>query len=204
MITIVDYGIGNVGAIENMLDVLGLECEVTADPARVRAARKVILPGVGAFDRAMSTLRATGLVDALNEVALQRRVPVLGVCLGMQVLARGSEEGLQPGLGWIAADVRRLQPAPESGLKVPHIGWYPVRPARETALFPEASGSERFYFVHSYALECDDAGDVAATVEFAGARCCAVAKGNIYGVQFHPEKSHRYGMRLFKTFGGLR
>jgi glutamine amidotransferase len=203
MITIVDYGIGNVGAIENMLDVLGIGCVVTHDPLRVKTAEKLILPGVGAFDRAMSTLRASGLADALNEAVLQRRVPVLGVCLGMQVMARGSDEGSQPGLGWIAADVRRLQPPEDSGLKVPHIGWYRVAPTRATALFPEPGRTERFYFVHSYALKCDSPQDIAATVDFAGDRCCAVANDNIHGVQFHPEKSHRYGMRLFRTFGAL-
>jgi glutamine amidotransferase len=199
MIVVVDYGVGNIGAIVNMLDYLGVASVAGETPAAIGRATKLILPGVGAFDRAMSMLEERQLVGPLGE-AVRRGTPVLGVCLGMQLLGRRSEEGTRPGLGWIAADTVRIRPPEGSGLKVPHMGWSEVQPARPSPIFPESNTGERFYFVHSYHVVCDDPQDVAATVEYGGRLCCAVSRGNVHGAQFHPEKSHRYGMRLLRDF----
>lgn len=204
MITIVDYGVGNIGAIVNMAEYLGLDAQTSSDPKVIEAASKLILPGVGAFDKAMVTLRNRGLVDPLNHAVLNRRVPVLGICLGMQLLARSSEEGVERGLGWIQADVRRIDLPSSSPLKVPHIGWLEVNPVRSSELFDEPSRIERFYFDHSYHVQCDDPKDVAAVIDYGGKLCCAVNSGNVAGVQFHPEKSHRFGMRVLEAFGKIQ
>ena len=203
MITVVDYGVGNIGAILNMLDYLGIEAQSSGDPDVLEQAERLILPGVGAFDKAMSTLRFKRLVDPLNHAVLKRKVPVLGVCLGMQLLARSSEEGNQTGLGWISADVYRIKPPPGSPLKVPQIGWMDVQPTHPSALFELGLTNERFYFDHSYHVICDRREDVSANTDYGMPLCCAVQVGNIYGVQFHPEKSHRFGMRVLRAFGEM-
>jgi glutamine amidotransferase len=200
MITVVDFGVGNVGAMLNMLDFIGIDAVTASEPDAIAQAQRLILPGVGAFDRAMSTLNTRGLRPALDEAVLVHRRPVLGVCLGMQMLARRSEEGELPGLGWLAADVRRIPPGEAPGLKVPHVGWSDVAPRLSSPLFPAGSEHERYYFVHSYHMVCDDPLDVLATVDYGTRLCCAVHRGNIWGVQFHPEKSHRFGMRLLRAF----
>ena len=199
-ITIVDYGVGNIGSLVNMLDYLRIDCRVADTSASVASAESVILPGVGAFDVAMRELRARRLIDSLNEAALHRKIPVLGVCLGMQILGKSSEEGREQGLGWIDARAKRLSPPIGSALKVPHVGWADVDVTRDTPLFSCGSAAERFYFVHSYALYCSDQSIVAAAISFGEDVCCAVAQGNIFGVQFHPEKSHRFGMRLLMDY----
>lgn len=199
MITVVDYGVGNIGALLNIFEFLGLDATASGDASAVARAAQLVLPGVGAFDKAMSMLSERGLRQALDVAVLERRVPVLGVCLGMQLLARGSEEGNHAGLAWIAADVIRIVPVrPE--LRVPHIGWAEVRPRRSSPLFPVTTTDERFYFVHGYVMRCDEPADVVATVDYGEPLTCAVARGNICGVQFHPEKSHRYGMRLLSDW----
>jgi glutamine amidotransferase len=203
VITIVDYGVGNISALLNMFDYLGVDARATSSPDEIRNADKLILPGVGAFDKAMRTLRERGLVDSLNDAALKRRVPVLGVCLGMQLLGRGSEEGDEPGLGWIDADVVRIRPDANTGLKVPHIGWSEIEPTGTSPLFPRADSRERFYFVHSFHMVCDRAADVSARIEYGGELVCAVGRDNIHGAQFHPEKSHRFGMRLLRQYAIL-
>lgn len=205
-ITVVDYGVGNIGALLNMFDYLGIDAQASGDAAVLAKADKLVLPGVGAFDKAMSTLRARRLVEPLNEAVLVRRRPVLGVCLGMQLLARRSEEGAEPGLGWVAADVRRIVLDEGSTLKVPHIGWGEVTPKHHSALFdpPDpVQPVERFYFDHGYHVCCDRPGDVAAVIDYGSELCCAVSTGHIHGVQFHPEKSHRFGMRLLRAFAQL-
>ena len=200
MITIIDYGVGNTGALLNMFDYLGVDAEAVSTPEAVAQASKLVLPGVGAFDKAMTTLRERRLVEALDEAVLRRRVPVLGVCLGMQLLARRSEEGVERGLGWIAADVRRIALPAGSALKVPHIGWMHAEPTRSSVLFDAAVDPSRFYFDHSYHMVCDDAADVTAMIDHGGRLCCAIEHGNVLGVQFHPEKSHRFGMGLLRAF----
>ena len=203
MITVVDYGVGNIGAILNMLDYLGLEGQATGDGRAIEEADKLVLPGVGAFDKAMGTLRERRLVEPLNRAVLERKVPVIGVCLGMQLLARRSEEGREPGLGWLPAEVRRITVPQDSGLKVPHIGWMEVRPTRASSLFDADGPVERFYFDHSYFVSCEREEHETAVIDYGSPLCCAVAADNVFGVQFHPEKSHRFGMRLFTAFGKL-
>jgi imidazole glycerol-phosphate synthase subunit HisH len=200
MITIVDYGVGNIGALLNMFDYLGIDAVASGDAGSIATAEVLVLPGVGAFDKAMTTLRARQLVEPLNAAVLKRRIPVLGVCLGMQLLARKSEEGIETGLGWIEADVQRITVSPSSGLKVPNIGWVDIRATRPSPLFDPSVVNERFYFDHGYHMVCDSDNDVSATIEYGDALCCAVSCGNICGVQFHPEKSHRFGMRLLQSF----
>lgn len=200
MITIVDYGVGNIGALINMFDYLGVDAKASSDPDELVAAQKLILPGVGAFGKAMSELHARRLVGPLNEAVLQRKTPILGVCLGMQLLARWSDESNVEGLGWIAATVKRIDPG-QSGLKVPHIGWADVHPTRPSPLFTDEQ--PRFYFVHSYHMVCDNDEDRLATIRYGADLCCAVNHDNIYGMQFHPEKSHKFGMRLLTAFSQL-
>lgn len=203
MITVVDYGVGNIGAILNMLDYLGIDAQASGEPIVIERADQLILPGVGAFDKAMSTLRSRRLIEPLNMAVLERKVPVMGVCLGMQLLARGSEEGKEAGLGWLNADVRRIALPEDSTLKVPHIGWMEIQPTRPSPLFEPGSSTERFYFDHSYHVICDEPEDVSAIIDYEGPLCCAVQASNVIGVQFHPEKSHRFGMRLLRAFGRL-
>lgn len=203
MITIVDYGVGNTGALLNMFDYLGIDAKAASSPTDIASAERLVLPGVGAFDKAMSTLRERQLIEALDEAARVRKVPVLGVCLGMQLLARRSEEGKEPGLGWIAADVRRIELPADSRLKVPNMGWMQAQPTRHSHLIEPTDSETRFYFDHSYHVVCDNPDDVAATIDYGTRLCCAVEHRNVMGVQFHPEKSHRFGMRLLQTFARL-
>ena len=200
IITVVDYGVGNIGALLNMFDYLGVDAQASGDAATLAKADKLVLPGVGAFDKAMSTLRARQLIAPLTEAVLERRRPVLGVCLGMQLLARSSEEGSEAGLGWIDADVRRIELGEESSLTVPHFGWTDVKPLYRSALFDSTLPVERFYFDHSYHLCCERTVDATAVIDYGIELCCAVSADHIHGVQFHPEKSHRFGMRLLRAF----
>jgi glutamine amidotransferase len=199
MITIVNYGVGNPGAIVNMLDFIGFDARISDDPSEIRDASHLVLPGVGAFDAAMERLSTSRLVPSLEDAVFSRKVPLLGVCLGMQLLGRRSEEGVLKGLGWIAADTVRMRPDPAARLKVPVMGWADIHPASTARLF-DAGSELRFYFTHSYMVRCDDQADVAGTYDFDEAVVCAVQHDNIYGVQFHPEKSHRFGMKLLRNF----
>jgi glutamine amidotransferase len=199
LIVVVDYGVGNSGAIANMLDYLGFDVAVVADAKGLLDASHLVLPGVGAFDAAMTRLRASGMVPALEQAVFGRGVPILGVCLGMQLLGRRSEEGKSTGLGWLAADSVKLSPPAASRLKVPHIGWSDVIPRNGSKLFPDG-GQPRFYFVHSYHMRCDNDATIAAECDYGGRFICAVTQGNISGVQFHPEKSHKYGLDLYRRF----
>jgi imidazole glycerol-phosphate synthase subunit HisH len=206
MIVIVDSGIANVGSIANMFKRAGALATISSAPDEVRAAEKLVLPGVGAFDTGMRHLTERGLVDALNEAVLERRRPVLGICLGMQLLARRSEEGQSQGLGWIDADVvrfRQLQDEHGAPLRVPHMGWNTVRPVRETPLFTELGDGARFYFVHSYHMAVGDERGAAGRTRYGDSFVSVVARDNIYGVQFHPEKSHRFGLQLLRNFAAL-
>ncbi len=203
MVTIVDSGIGNVGSIVNMLKRCAVPVSVSSDPAAVAGASKLILPGVGAFDAGMESLRAQGLDQALREAVLGKGVPVLGVCLGLQLMAQGSEEGEAPGLGWLAARVVRFRLG-EAGAKLPlpHMGWSPVAFKPGSRLGPTA-GSPRYYFVHSYHLECENEDEVTGKAVYGHEFAVVVEKDNILGVQFHPEKSHRYGLELLRRFAAV-
>lgn len=201
MIIIVDYGVGNLGSILNMLKKVGAQAKISSDAKEIEAANKLVLPGVGAFDSCAGNLRASGLIPLLDEMVLQRSIPVLGVCVGMQLLTNGSEEGELPGLGWIAGETVRWRFDPkETGLRIPHMGWNEVTFSPTAQLFKGFEGETRFYFVHSYHVVCADPVDVAATVAYGYTATASVRRGNIYGTQFHPEKSHKFGMRLYKNF----
>ncbi len=202
MIVIVDYRMGNLGSIANMLKRIGASAEVSSDPGRIAAAEKLILPGVGSFDNGMNNLEELGLVDVLAESALKRKVPVLGICLGMQLMTSRSEEGVLPGLGWIGASTVRFRPA-DPRLKVPHMGWNVIAQRKDSPLLAGMEGEQRFYFVHSYHVVCEEAADVLATTFYGEDFVSAFERDNVRGVQFHPEKSHKFGMRLLKNFAGI-
>jgi glutamine amidotransferase len=195
MIAIVDYGLGNILAFATSYKRMGIPATVARSPADLAGASKVILPGVGSFDHAMGLLAASGMRPSLDELVLAKKTPVLGICVGMQMLASGSEEGKEPGLGWIDGDVRRIE-AP----RLPHMGWNDVSAKTSGGLFEGLETGARFYFLHSYYFRCEHPGDVLATADYGASFACAVRCGSIYGVQFHPEKSHRYGSRLLRNF----
>lgn len=201
MIVIVDYKMGNVGSILNMLKKIGAPAIVSSDPRDIERADKLILPGVGAFDNGMANLGQMGFMSELNDKVLNEKTPVLGICLGMELLTRGSEEGKLPGLGWIAADTIRFRFDQKSnGLKIPHMGWNSTDVVRADSLFKGLDGEARFYFVHSYHVVCHNEDDVLARTHHGYDFVAAVQRDNIFGTQFHPEKSHRYGMRVLKNF----
>ncbi|HXT16701.1 MAG TPA: imidazole glycerol phosphate synthase subunit HisH [Gemmatimonadaceae bacterium] len=200
MIVIVDYGVGNLRSIANMFRKIGHAAEISSDPETIERATKLVLPGVGAFDHGMIELTKRGLLPVLNRKVLDEGTPVIGLCLGMQLLARSSEEGSVPGLGWIDAEVVRLALPPGSPLKVPHMGWNQVRAVRPHPLLQDSTDETRFYFVHSYHLRCADDSAVIGTTEYGYEFPSVVGQGNVMGVQFHPEKSHRFGMRLLTSF----
>lgn len=204
MIAIVDSGVSNVRSVANMLRKAGVQAEVTVDPAQIAEAEKLILPGVGAFDAGMRAIRELGLRDILDRKVLEQKTPVLGICLGMQLMATRSEEGSEPGLGWIDADCVRFKF--ENGtapLKVPHMGWNTLQPARDSALFDGMDADSRFYFVHSFHLACRRDEDVLARTTYGYPFAASAGHDNVFGVQFHPEKSHRFGMALLQRFAAL-
>jgi len=201
VITVVDYGMGNVGSIANMLKKVGVPSQLTADPDQIATADRLILPGVGAFDTAMQRLDDGGLTDAIRQRVLDHGVPLLGICLGMQLLADSSEEGQRSGLGVVPGRVERLQPVgPDGPLPVPHMGWSTVDVVRPHRLLEPLGVDARYYFVHSYAFRCTDADDEVGRTTYGGSFTSVVARGDVVGVQFHPEKSHRHGWALLASF----
>ena len=201
MIVVVNYGMGNVGSLINMLKHIGVEAKASADVDDLKRASKLIIPGVGAFDSGMSALNRLGLIPLLTQRVEQEKTPVLGICLGMQLLTRGSEEGQARGLGWIAAKTVRFAPGDAAdGFKIPHMGWNTIVPLRETPLIDSNRGPLRFYFVHSYYVVCDRQEDVLAETFYGTPFASAISHENIMGVQFHPEKSHAYGKSLLSNF----
>jgi len=201
MIVIVDYGLGNPVSVRNMLRKAGHSAEVTCSPEAIRTATRLILPGVGAFDHGMRSLADRGLIEVLNDAVLARKVPVLGICLGLQLMSRGSEEGVLPGLGWLAADTILLRFAGEfEALRVPHMGWNTVTKNADSFFSDDISPDARFYFVHSYHVRFDDPSDVALTASYGGQVAAAALRGNVAGTQFHPEKSHKFGLRVLQAF----
>lgn len=204
MIHIVDYGLGNVQAFANMYKRLGFEATRAKTAAELTGATKIILPGVGAFDKAMELLDASGMRPVLEDLVVEKKVPVLGICVGMQILASASDEGASAGLGWIPGRVRSFCSAEESSkLPLPHMGWNDVAPAPGSALFAGLESDARFYFLHSFFFDSNDAAHVSARATYGLNFGCAVSSGNVHGVQFHPEKSHHYGALLLKNFAEL-
>lgn len=201
MIAILGYGLGNVKAFANIYRELNIPCTVAEDRQTLAAADRIILPGVGAFDHAMQRLKASGLAETLEEAVIERRKPVLGVCVGMQMLAQSSEEGQEAGLGWIDGKVSKITFPPDAprGL-LPHMGWSTITPKPGEPLLQGLDEELGFYFLHSYRFVCSEQADVIATADYATPFHCAIRRGNIHGVQFHPEKSHHNGIRLLKNF----
>jgi glutamine amidotransferase len=182
---------------------LNIKVAVAKNAAELKDAEKIILPGVGAFDHAMELLDQSGMRDTLDDLVLNKQVPVLGICVGMQILARSSDEGKLTGLNWIEGRVRRLEPADASRLPLPHMGWNDVQLVSRNPLFDQLESQAQFYFLHSYHFECDRNEDVLAVSAYGRDFSCAINSRNIFGVQFHPEKSHHFGARLLKNFAEL-
>ncbi len=201
MLAIIDYGMGNLGSIRNMLKKIGHNAVVTSRTEDIVAADKIILPGVGAFDNGMRNLESRGLVRVLSDKVLREKVPILGICLGMQLMTKCSEEGTLPGLGWVDARTVRFRfDDTANQRKVPHMGWNTVHVLKENRLFRGMDERTRFYFVHSYHVVLPDEGDVLTRTHYGFDFVSSYQRGNITGVQFHPEKSHKFGMQLLKNF----
>jgi glutamine amidotransferase len=201
MIIVIDYDMGNVGSVLNMLKKAGAEARLSHGPEDLLEADKLILPGVGSFDEGMTNLARLGYLPVLKRCVLEEKRPILGICLGMQLFMRRSEEGVLPGLGWIGGDNMHFRfDSAHAHLTIPHMGWNEVSSRPGSWFFVGASQEERFYFVHSYHAVCDDPGNVLATTRYGYDFASAVLKANIVGTQFHPEKSHRFGMAFLSRF----
>jgi glutamine amidotransferase len=201
MLTIVDYGVGNLASIKNMLKKVGCDAVISSDENAILDADKLILPGVGAFDTCAEKLQQSGLLDALNKKAIEQKTPVLGVCVGMQLLTEGSEEGLMPGLGWIKGRIIKFrQDDMSADLKIPHMGWAEVTFNKPSRLFENMEENPRFYFVHSYHPKLDNPEDALTMATHGYPFVAGMERDNIIGVQFHPEKSHKFGMKLLYNF----
>ena len=201
MIVVVDYQCGNNGSVVNMLRKVGARAVSSSDPKQIASADKLVLPGVGAFRRAVENIQRLNLGDLLNEKVRDQRTPILGICLGMQLFTRGSEEGDAEGFGWLAADTVRFRFDAEYGkLRLPHMGWNTVSVKESCPMAPNIDSEARFYFVHSYHVKCERSEDAAATTTHGYPFVSMVHCGNIVGTQFHPEKSHFYGMKVMKSF----
>ena len=200
MIVVLDYGMGNVGSILNMLKKIGAQVILSHEHNEIIQANKIVLPGVGAFDSGMKALQKYNLIELLKNQVIEKKKPILGICLGMQMLGRRSEEGVLPGLGYISFDNIRFSFSPELNLKIPHMGWNQVKIKATTALTKSLPDNERYYFVHSYHAKCDNSDNILMTCDYGCEFTAAVYCENIFGVQFHPEKSHSFGMRIMKNF----
>ena len=203
MILIIDYGIGNTGSILNMLKKIGADAKVSNDKTEIQNAEKLILAGVGAYDHGISQLYDHELIQVLNEQVLEKEKPILGICLGFQLFTDKSDEGIKRGLGWIKGNTKRFNISDMPSLiRVPHMGWNNIKlMIKDSPLFRDSNSEEqKYYFVHSYYVECKDNENILCRTEYGIEFTSAIQKGNIYGVQFHPEKSHKYGMQLLKNF----
>lgn len=204
MITIVNYGLGNIRAFVNVYERLNISVKVANNSNQLKEATKIILPGVGSFDHAMGLLNNSGMRETLDELVLINKLPVIGICVGMQMMAESSEEGMEPGLGWIKAkvlkfDVSKLNYKPH----LPHMGWNNIIIRQHDSLLNTFFDQSRFYFLHSYYFNPENRNEVIAESEYGEKFCTVVKKHNIYGIQFHPEKSHHNGVQLLKNFSAL-
>lgn len=201
MIVIIDYGMGNLGSIANMLKKIGAHAIISSDIAVIAEADKLILPGVGAFNNGMRNINDAGILSVLTDRVIKNKTPILGICLGMQLLTARSEEGVLPGLGWIDAETVKFNfNNKHLNLKIPHMGWNTIMVCKENSLFKGLGHEPRFYFIHSYHVVCKKEDDIIAKTFFGYEFVSAFAKDNIAGVQFHPEKSHKFGMKLLQNF----
>ena len=198
MIVIIDYEVGNLGSVQNMFKKVGAPSQISKDPAVIEQATKLLLPGIGRFDFCMQALKRSGLIPLLQKKVLVEKTPTLGICVGFQMLAEKSEEGVEPGLGWIPAEVKKFKS--QADLKVPHMGWNWVKPLKDSKLLQNFGEEPRFYFAHSYYMESGVAEYNLLQTDYGVTFTSAIQKENLYGVQFHPEKSHKFGMTLFKNF----
>lgn len=203
MIAIINYGLGNLTSIQNMCKRLGIEAVVTQDHELIKNAGKLLLPGVGHFKKGMENLQKSGLKNLLDELVLERKKPVLGICLGAQLMTRHSEEGEVDGLGWVDAQTVRFNQNKVNGLKIPHMGWSDIQVKNENPLWVNLPPEPRFYFVHTYHFLFDKEEEVSASATHGYSFACAFQKNNIYGTQFHPEKSHKFGMKVLENFNKL-
>jgi glutamine amidotransferase len=204
MITIINYGSGNINAIGNIYERLKIPFRIADRPEEVSGSEKIILPGVGAFDETISMLDESGFRAILDHEVLKNKVPVLGICVGMQILANKSEEGILPGLGWITGEVKKIDKSLlKQKPKVPHLGWNSVELNKKNSLFDGIDTDEGFYFLHSYYFECASDSDVLTRTFYGKSFASAVSNNNVYGVQFHPEKSHHNGVKLLQNFAML-
>lgn len=204
MIVIIDYGVGNIRAFTNIYKQLNIPIKIAQKAEDLENASKLILPGVGAFDYAMEQLENSGMRERLDELVLINKMPVIGICVGMQMLAASSDEGKKSGLGWIEASVKKFDEKEiKYATRLPHMGWNDIEVVKENKLLIGLGEGAKFYFLHSYYFECCQRQDVIATTEYGIKFSCAVNRNNIYGVQFHPEKSHQNGIRLLENFAKL-
>lgn len=202
MIAIVNYGLGNLGSIFNMLRRIGVKSIITSDPEQIKNAEKLILPGVGHFDKGMNELRNSGLKELLDHKVLSEKIPVLGICLGMQLMTIKSEEGTSDGLGWIHAFTKKFR-FESKEYKIPHMGWNTVSVSNKNNLLEDNEEEQRFYFVHSYYVKVTNSGNSILKTNYGLEFDSGIQRDNIYGIQFHPEKSHKFGMNLLKKFSVL-
>ncbi|MBS1596771.1 MAG: imidazole glycerol phosphate synthase subunit HisH [Bacteroidetes bacterium] len=201
MLAIVDYGVGNLASVKNMLKKIGIDAMIVADEMMLLQAEKLILPGIGAFDTCAQKLQKSGLIHAINKKVNEEKKPVLGICVGMQLFTEGSDEGVLPGLGWIKGRVVKfVQESMPAGTKIPHMGWSEIESAKSSRIFDNMYKDPRFYFAHSYYAKPQDEKDELAYANYGYRFAAALEKENIVGVQFHPEKSHKFGMKLLENF----
>lgn len=199
MIVIVDYGMGNVGSIKKMIEFVGGEAIISSKKEDIMNATKLILPGVGSFDHGMKNLNQNNIIRILNEKVIKNKTPILGICLGMQLMAKESEEGTEKGLGWIKAKVIKFE-INNSKLKIPHMGWNYIQIQKENDILKNIPQNPRYYFVHSYHMKCDEEKDILTKTKYDIEFTSSIQKNNIYGMQFHPEKSHKFGMKIIENF----
>lgn len=202
MITIINYGMGNIASISNMISKAGGKTRICSKPDELHEATAIVLPGVGSFDNIMSKLSTLNFIEILRQKVIKEKVPYLGICLGMQILFQNCEEGTLPGMGWLKGDVIKFNfmKFNSMSLKTPHMGWNLIKPINYQSLYSNLEKEARYYFLHSYHVKCNDESDVLATCNYGYDFTCSVNKENIWGAQFHPEKSHRFGVQFFKNF----